>query len=113
MIPTEAPDLAVMSRDMEKVRDMLHVTVHNIGNGDADRFALVVENDAHDELARQEVSGLAAPRDLLPSTRRVSITLPKTAEQSDDVRARIERPTDDDESYPSHNTAVLPPSGSH
>ena len=113
LIPTEAPDLAVMSRDMEKVRDMLHVTVHNIGNGDADRFALVVENDAHDELARQEVSGLAAPRDLLPSTRRVSIKLPQTAEQSDDVRVRIELPPDAYESYPSNNTAVLPPSGSH
>jgi hypothetical protein len=78
-IPDASPDLAVMPRDVEIEGDALSVTVHNVGSGDAGPFHVMVETTGTDgirQLARQRVDGLAASRNLLPSTQVVSVKLP-------------------------------------
>ncbi len=83
-IPDQAPDLAVMPRDVAIDGGTAHVTVHNIGNGDAGEFSVAVTAvDSGRTLGSATLAGLAHPKDLVASTATVEIDLKAIASEKD------------------------------
>jgi hypothetical protein len=72
----QLPDLAIAPPDFvyDWTQDKGGITIHNLGGVKAPRFALVVENERHGVLFKQELEGIDAPVDLLPKTIHVSLT---------------------------------------
>jgi len=72
----QIPDLAIAPPDFvyDWTEDKGGITIHNLGGVKAPRFALVVENERHGVLFKQELEGIDAPVDLLPKSIQVSLT---------------------------------------
>ncbi len=74
--PALLPDLAIAARDVRREGSTFRVTVHNIGGADAGPFSIALQSATGSEwveVARAEVEGLPAIRDLAPSIREVEI----------------------------------------
>lgn len=108
-LPERAPDLAIGGRDISTTTDGVNVTVHNIGDGDAKRFAVAVEapeGGAWRQVARKEVPGLAAPRDLVASSTEIMVPV-KPAALPAGSQVRLMLVEDRYERYEGNNIQLL------
>ena len=95
------PDLGIGPEDIKRTGRSLTVTVHSLGAADAPAGTLTVEDAAGRVLATATTPRLKAPRDLLPKTAVVKLTLPAGA-----ARIRVAMPSA--EITQLNNTVALP-----
>ena len=81
------PDLGIGPEDLRRSGRSLTVTVHSLGATDAPAGTLTIEDAAGKVLASAATPRLKAPRDLLPKTAVVKLTLPAGA-----TRVRVALP---------------------
>jgi hypothetical protein len=76
-VPTEQrADVGIGTDDLVLAKRALTVTVHSLGAIDAGGGTVTLENAAGQALATAAVPAIAAPRDLLPKTAQVRLSLP-------------------------------------
>jgi hypothetical protein len=102
--PVEArADIGVGPDDLKLSGRALSVTVHSLGALDAPAGSLTIEDAGGRVLARAATPPLQAPRDLVPKTAVVKLTLPTGA-----VRVRIALPDEIREITQLNNIVTLP-----
>lgn len=84
--PEHRPDLGIGPDDVVRKGKRVTVTVHSLGSVDSPAGTVTLETRAGEAIASAPVPAMEAPRDLLPRTQRINLTIPANAPDQLQVR---------------------------